>query len=264
MLPATMHPRHILTLAALLTSGVAFSQSTLNWADTDSWSLGLATGGYNALAGAGSSTAAINTLTYDLGSGLTATVSAVRDAGVTWQNYAGVYGGDGYAPRVTDGQVLGVGIVKGSGLARNLGATYTIHFNQAVTLGSFIIGDIDMGRDVVAVTTNSGALSVLHQASTYAPIASISGYTLTLTSASGADESVAFGPSATTSWTELSSGTTALTDLTVTLSGSSGSSHGIWLSSLEVTAAIPEPATYAVILGLGTLALVVWRRRACA
>ncbi|HLP07739.1 MAG TPA: PEP-CTERM sorting domain-containing protein [Opitutaceae bacterium] len=256
-----MHPRHILTLAALLTSGVAFGQSTLNWADIDSWSLGLSTGSYNTLAGAGAANSNIKTLTYDLGSGLTATVSVARDAGVTWQESSNYGSPSAFAPAVTAGGVLGLGIVKGTGLATTLGATYTIHFNQAVTLDSFRIGDIDSARDVVAVTTNSGALSILSQASQYAPVAGTSGNTLTLTSTVNWNESN-FTPAATTSWTELTSGTTAVTDLTVTLAGTSGSNHGVWLGSLEVTAAIPEPSTYAAVLGACTLALVVWRRRA--
>ncbi|HLP01168.1 MAG TPA: PEP-CTERM sorting domain-containing protein [Opitutaceae bacterium] len=253
-----MHPRHFLTLAALLTSGVAFGQTTLNWADIDSWSLGLSTGSYNTLAGAGAANSSINTLNYDLGSGLIATVSVARDAGVTWQTSSN-YGG--YAPAVTSDGVLGVGIEKASGVPTALGATYTIHFNQAVTLDTFSIGDIDSARDVVAITTNSGALSVSNQSASRVPTISTVGNTITLTSTINYNEPL-FNPNAPSSWVELTSGTTALTDLTVTLSGSSGTSHGVWLSSLEVTAAIPEPSTYAAVLGACTLALVVWRRRA--
>jgi hypothetical protein len=260
-LPPLMHPRHLLAVAALGTCGLAFGQSTLDWSDLDSWSSISTTGSsYNLLSGSGSASAAINTLTYDLGSGLTATVSAVRDSGVTWQNSTN-YGG--YAPAVTGAGVLGVGIEKAGGLSSALGATYTIHFNQAVTLDAWSIGDIDSARDVVAVTTDSGALTISGQAASYVPAASTSGNTLTLTSTFSWNESV-FNPTASSSWVKLTSGTTTLNDLTITLAGSSGTSHGIWLGSLAVTSAIPEPSTYALILGGCTLALVVWRRRSRA
>lgn len=47
-------------------------------------------------------------------------------------------------------------------------------------------------------------------------------------------------------------------------SGAEVGNPGAWITLESTGAPIPEPATYAVILGLGTLGLVAWRRRARA
>ena len=248
-----MHPRHLLTLAALLTTGAAFGQSTLDWADSGSWSLGASSGSYNSLSGSGSAGAAINTLTYDLGSGLSATVSVALDSGVSWQDGSAIYGG--FAPRVTESGVFAFGVLGGS---TSSGATLNIRFNQAVTLVSLTIGDIDDRRDTLTVGSTSGPLSVIG-AATVAPTYSFDGGLLRLSSI--ATNEGEFSTAATTGWVTLSSGSTPLTDLSFALTGAS-SNHSVWLSSLAVSAAIPEPSTYAALLGVATLALVVWRRRA--
>lgn len=245
-------------LTAFALAGVAHGQiSLLDWSSTTAWSNGVTSSSYNALSGGGSSSAVINPLTYDFGGGLMATVTVARDTGVTWQNGTSVYGT--WAPGVTSAPaevgLFGFGIAGGS---PTTGATLTFNFNQAVQLNSVTIGDLDNSgtRDLVSVGANS-SLFVQSSAGT-APGISGNGTSLISLTGIGAPENN-FSTSAPTAWTKLGSGSNLINSLTVSLAGGVNN-HGIWVSDVTVSA-IPEPSTYALILGCGTLALITVRRR---
>lgn len=250
-----MNPRAIITVSLFAATSLAHGAFTLDWADVDSWSNGSTTGSYNTLSGAAAVNSAINTLTYDFGGGLTATVSAVLTGGAGWQNGSAVYGG--WAPR-SDNDVFAFGIQNGSATT---GATLVLTFNQAVTLDSIRIGDIDSGgsvQDRVSVLTDLGSLLSVSVPDTLAPTFDLSGNSATFTGIT--TNQGAFDPSATAAWAELTTGSTATTSLTISLLNGAGN-HGIWLSDLTVSAAIPEPSAYALAFGFSTLVLVGARRR---
>jgi hypothetical protein len=253
----------VFSLAGLVSTGAA--QITLNW-DSVNWMLGASTNTYNALSGATSANAAINTLKLDLGGGLVATVGAnLQGSGSGWQNGGAVYGG--FAPRVAQ---TGANAILALGVASQTSqAVVNISFSMPVLLGSLHIGDIDSpsnGRkDMVTLSAFNGsnpvALSVNQAAALYTPLQSVSGNSLVLASAAiGIDE--AFNRSAPTSWSQVGSGASYLDKLSILLSspaGSSAGSHGVLLGNPVVTP-IPEPSTYGVLLAAATCLFVLARR----
>jgi hypothetical protein len=245
----------LVLFVAVALAGFAHGQNTLDWS-APSWGLGTTgTSTYNDLSGAGSASAAIKTLVYDFGGGLTATVSASLGGTTQWQTSTAIFGGNGYAPRVSDAGVFAFGINNGSATT---GGSLTVTFNHTVTLDSFTIGDIDNGgmTDHVNVQADSGPLSVISTPAV-APAYSVVGDTLSFTGIS-ANEGT-FNPGAATAWAELSSGSTGINSLTVSLLNGTGN-HGIWFSDLNVTV-IPEPSAYALLLACGTLILLAVRFR---
>ena len=103
----------IATLSALTVAGFAHGQ-IVDWDSTTAWSNGTSTGSYNSLSGAGAKFSAITPLTYNFGNGLTALVSASLDADTEWQVNASVYGGTGWAPRVTGSGNYALGVKNGT------------------------------------------------------------------------------------------------------------------------------------------------------
>lgn len=267
-----MRPRLAVLLSAALSAGAAFGQTTLDWSSS-SWSdaSGAHTGTYNALSGASGTTAKVNTLTYDFGAGLTATVSVdLMGSFSKWQSGSGVYSDPlsalQYAPRYfAGGDVFALG-VEGRSTDGKIpaGATLTITFSQAVQGLSFRIGDIDAGGQRDLVTVSSDAPALFYAVSgTNAPTVTGS-QTLQFTARTG--EEATFGAAAGSAWASVSTGDALVNTVSINLSGlvangkASSSAHGIWLSDISI-AAIPEPSTYALFLGLGTLGVAVWRSR---
>lgn len=250
-----MNPRSFVALSVLAMASLAHGQSTLDWNSVSAWSNGSTSGSYNTLSGAAAANSAINTLTYDFGNGLLATLSAELTGGAGWQNGSAVYGG--WAPRADNG-VFAFGIQNGSATT---GANLTLTFNQAVTLDSLKIGDLDSGgtvQDRVNVLTSFGStLSVIGTPAT-APTYTASGNLVSFTGVTGNEGS--FNANAPTAWAQLSSGSTAVTSVTISLLNGTGN-HGIWIDNLTVGSVIPEPSVYALAFGCATFALVAVRRR---
>jgi hypothetical protein len=253
-----------ISLAALVSIALAgfASGAILDWGSTTAWSDGVNSGSFNPLSNNGSATSIITPLTFDFGGGLTALVTAsLSGTGANWQDGSSYYAG--FAPYSYQvGNVLALGVSGGPAASGSI----HIQFSSAVTLDSLTIGDVDSRpdrNDVVQVTSSNGSpsgLQLINAPANPAVFSSVVPGTATLAAASG-DEGT-FGVTASSAWATIGSGTNTVTDLTFALgqTGTGTGGHGVWLSNLTVTA-IPEPSTYAMILGCGTFALVAARRR---
>jgi hypothetical protein len=253
-------------LTALAVAGLAHGE-ILDWGSSTAWSDGIKFGSFNDLSNSGFAISSVTPLTYNFGGGLTATVGAsLLNSASKWQAGTLYYGG--FAPYAFQaGDVLAVGVSGGETAMASL----SIQFSSAVTIDSLTIGDVDSntGRTdrVGMVVSNAGAPffgpQLLAQASSNpAGFFTAGGLALPSVLTGISTNEKTFGLTATNAWATVTSSADPVTEVVIVLgqTGTSTNGHGVWFSNLSVTA-IPEPSTYAIILGCGTLALVAARRR---